>query len=362
MLCPRTSWVAVEPRPFRPPRANERPDGPQESIPPLARRPEDRILGSMNDLLHSISDPHGIFLRREALAIGIDDLNLARVVRAKVIHRVRHGTYVLGEQWAPLDDIGRHLIRAKGVLRTANSELALSHTTALALLGAPLWDLSLDEVHVTRLDGRSGRREAGVAQHSGAILPGDIAETDRVMHTSVTRSALDLTMITDVEHSLPVLDHLLHVGAVQHRDLRRAAASRDVWPYTLSTELAVRLADGRSESVGESRSRHMFWWGGLPMPVLQYDVVDEYGRTVARVDFAWPDLGVFLEFDGKEKYTKYLKDGESVVDAVLREKKREELICRLTDWRCVRLTWADLYRPRETVNYVRSVLAGGPVH
>ena len=46
------------------------------------------------------------------------------------------------------------------------------------------------------------------------------------------------------------------------------------------------------------------------------------------MDFAWPEFGVFLEFDGKEKYTKYLKEGESVVDAVLREKKREELICR----------------------------------
>jgi hypothetical protein len=316
----------------------------------------------MNDLLHSIADPHGIFLRREALAIGIDDRSLSRAMRAKVIHRVRHGTYVLSEQWAPLDDIGRHLIRAKGALRTANSELALSHTTALALMGAPLWDLPLDEVHVTRLDGRAGRREAGIAQHSGLLLPGDIAETDDVLYTSATRSALDLTMIADVEHSLPVLDYLLHIGAVQHRHICRAAGRREVWPYTLSTEVAVRLADGRSESVGESRTRYMFWRGGLPMPVPQYTVVDEYGGTVARVDFAWPAFGVFLEFDGKEKYTKHLRKGENVVDAVLREKKREELICRLTDWRCIRLTWADLYRPRDTVDYIRSVLAGGPVH
>jgi hypothetical protein len=316
----------------------------------------------MHDLLHSICDPHGIFLRREALAIGIDDRHLARAIRANVIHRVRHGTYVLGEEWAQLDDVGRHLIRAKGVLRTANTEVALSHTTALAMLGAPMWDLPLDEVHVTRLDGRAGRREAGIAQHSGALFPGDIAETDCVLHTSATRSALDLTMITDVEHSVPVLDYLLHIEAVQHRDLCRGADRRTVWPYTLGTELAVRLSDGRSESVGESRSRHMLWRGGLPMPVAQYEVLDAHGRTVARVDFAWPEFGVFLEFDGKEKYTRYLKEGESVVDVVLREKKREELVCLLTGWRCIRLTWADLYRPRETVKYIRSVLAGGPVH
>ena len=316
----------------------------------------------MNELLQQISDPHGIFLRREALAAGIDDRALARALRAKVIHRVRHGTYVLSEQWAPLDAVGRHLLRARGVLRTANTELALSHVTALALLGAPLWDLPLGEVHVTRLDGRAGRREAGIAQHSGALLPSDITETDGVVHTSAIRSALDLTMITDVEHSLPVLDHLLHVGAVQHGDLCRGARGRTVWPYTLSTEIAVRLASERSESVAESRCSHMFWRGGLPKPVAQYEVVDGHGRIVARVDFAWPEFGVFLEFDGKEKYTKYVNEGESVVDVVLREKKREELICGLTGWRCIRLTWGDLHRPHATVSYIRSVLAGGPVH
>jgi hypothetical protein len=316
----------------------------------------------VNDLLSHISDPDGIFLRREALTVGLDDRGLARAVRARVIHRVRHGTYVLAEHWAQLDDVGRHLVRAKGVLRTAKAELVLSHITALALMGAPMWGLPLGEVHVTRLDGRAGRREAGVAQHSGALLPGDVCESGGVRHTSATRSALDLTMVTDVEHSLPVLDHLLHVGAVQHRDLCRGARSRTVWPYTLSTEIAVRLADCRSESVGESRSRYMFWRGGLPTPLSQYAVVGDHGGTVARLDFAWPEFRVFLEFDGKDKYTKYLKQGESVVDAVLREKKREELVCRLTGWRCIRLTWADLHRPHETVNYIRAVLAGGAVH
>jgi hypothetical protein len=316
----------------------------------------------VNDLLRHISDPNGIFLRREALAAGIDDRSLARAIRAKVIHRVRHGTYVLVEDWAQLDEVGRHLVRAKGVLRTAQAKLALSHITALALLGAPLWDLPLDEVHVTRLDGRAGRREAGIAQHSGALLPGDITERGGIPHTSATRSVLDLTMITDVEHSLPVLDNLLHVGAIQHGDLCRSARGRTVWPYTLSTEIAVRLANERSESVAESRCGHMFWRGGLPKPVAQFEVLDVHGRTVARVDFAWPEFGVFLEFDGKEKYTKYLKEGESVIDAVLREKKREELICGLTGWRCIRLTWSDLHRPHATVSYIRSVLAGGSVH
>jgi hypothetical protein len=74
------------------------------------------------------------------------------------------------------------------------------------------------------------------------------------------------------------------------------------------------------------------------------------------VDYAWPELGVFLEFDGRIKYQELLKEGESVTDVVLREKKREELICRLTGWRCIRITWADLYQPERTAAAIRALL------
>jgi hypothetical protein len=312
--------------------------------------------------LHSLADKHGIFLRRDALAAGHNDRALARALRAKVIHRVRQGAYVSMDQWLELDRDRQHLLRAMAVLRTAGTALALSHVTALIKLGAPAWDLSLDDVHVTRLDGRAGRREAGVAQHCGRIHPGDVIEIDGTPVTSATRTAVDLTMTTDVEHALPAIDHLLHTKATDKVQLRARAQLCDVWPGTLATDLAIRLADERIESVGESRSSYMFWRGGLPKPEPQYKVRDEWGHIVARVDFAWPEYGVFLEFDGKTKYQKYLKEGESELDAILREKKREENICRLTGWRCIRIVWADLYRPQETVTHIRSVLAGGTVH
>ena len=73
------------------------------------------------------------------------------------------------------------------------------------------------------------------------------------------------------------------------------------------------------------------------------------GRVIARVDFAWPAEGVVLEFDGKEKYLKYLRPGESVTDAVLREKRREDLIREVTGWTVIRVVWADLADPRRLI-------------
>jgi len=320
------------------------------------------MLMHMTDALRSICDDHGIFLRREAIALGYDDRALDRARRAGQIHRVRHGAYVFWEQWQPCDEQARHLLRARAVLRTVRSEVALSHTTALIVMGAPLWDLPLVDVHLTRLDRRAGRREAGVAQHRGRILPGDVTEIGGIPVTSPVRTALDMTRITDVEHSLVPLDWLLHTKALVKPDLHARAATMSLSPGTLATELVIRLADGRLESAGESRSHHMFWRGGLPKSVPQFEVQDEWGEVVARVDFAWPEYGVFLEFDGRTKYEQLRKEGESVLDVVLREKKREEMICRLTGWRCIRIVWADLYRPAETIAYIRGVLAGGPVH
>ena len=98
------------------------------------------------------------------------------------------------------------------------------------------------------------------------------------------------------------------------------------WPGSLRHRVVLRLADGRIESVGESRFFYLCWKQGLPLPIPQYEVYDDNGRLVAVVDFAWPELGLFVEFDGKIKYRAPDRDGETVVDVVLREKRREELV------------------------------------
>ena len=69
------------------------------------------------------------------------------------------------------------------------------------------------------------------------------------------------------------------------------------WPGTLTSQIAVRLADARSESAGESLARHQFRQLGLPAPVLQLEVRDDAGRLLGRVDFAWPDAMIVAEYD-----------------------------------------------------------------
>ena len=175
--------------------------------------------------------------------------------------------------------------------------------------------------------------------------------------TAPTRTALDSITVFDVEHGVTIVGDLLHRGLTTSEALDEGATYMKHWPKTLNQGLVLRLANGKCESVGEHRTWHLCWRQHLPMPQPQYEVKDRYGREVARVDFAWPELKVFLEFDGKVKYVKFLREGESVTDAVLREKKREELICELTGWRCIRITWADLYHPERVAARIRALFS-----
>lgn len=310
----------------------------------------------------SADDPRytRIWLRRELVAAGYPDKAIRRLTRRRVLVRVRHGAYVDHDAWACLDEVGRHCVRSRAVLRQASTPLVLSHTSALAEHDGPTYGVALDEVDVLRPE-VGGRRESGIRHHRGRVPEQRIERVGGVAVTDPATTTLDLAMLVPTEAALCVANHFLHRARTTLPELAGLARDRERWPGSLSTHLILRLADARIESVGESRVVWLCFQQGLPAPVPQYPVRDGRGRVVARVDFAWPELGVFVEFDGQVKYGRLLKPGESLADVVDAEKRREEQICRLTGWRCVRLVWADLDRPERTAYRIRSMFGHGPV-
>ena len=103
----------------------------------------------------------------------------------------------------------------------------------------------------------------------------------------------------------------------------------------------MRFADGRSESVGESRSRVLLHHLDLAPSTLQWDVVASGGVFVGRTDFAWETERVVGEFDGRVKYGRLLGPGQDPGDVVFEEKRREDVI-RDEDWGVVRWVWSEL--------------------
>lgn len=306
----------------------------------------------MDDYLRRLCDENGYVTRNDLHRVGYLDRALYRSVRRGDLVRLRHGAYTLPDIWEGLDPAGRHLVRARAVVGNARSPVALSHASALVTLGTPFWGVPLDDVHVTRLDEKSGRREAGVAQHRGTVRVDDLSRWSGSWVTSPTRTALDLTTIVGTQAALVAIDGLLAARLTTVESVAAASRASPNRPHTLTTDLVLRLVDGRSESVGESRTRYLCWTQGLPAPVLQYEV-REGGIVLARLDLAWPQLRVWAEFDGQGKYTSSRRPGESIEDVVLREKTREDLVRRLTGWSCIRICWADLERPGWLAHVIR---------
>jgi len=295
-----------------------------------------------------------IQLRKALIAAGFTDRAIAQLVKDGSLFRLRHGAYVDAAAWRRCDVVGRHALLSRAVLAQARAGVVLSHLSCLGEWDLAQWDLPLDQVHLTRVDQRAGRKEAGVHQHLGKLRPIDVVERNGIRLTALARTCLDAASLVDVEHALCFVNDALHRKGVTPEELQECADYMEQWPGTLGHRVVLRLANGKLESVGESRFWHLCWRQGLPMPIPQYEVRDEYGRVVAIVDFAWPELGLFVEFDGKLKYKAPDRDGETVVDVVLREKRREELVCRITGWRCVRVIWSELYRPEQTAARVRA--------
>jgi len=300
----------------------------------------------MNEKFDPLDGP--VWLRSELLESGHSDRELAALVRAGVLQRIRRGAYTDRTTYDAADAAARHALMARAVVRQAKTKVVPSHLSAIPFHGGPMWGMPLAVVHVARPDGRAGRSEAGVRQHQGTILDGDIVVRHDLGVMSATRTALGVTTCCSTEASLVVVNDFLHRGLTTLEDLRARYAPMSRDPNTLKTDIVLRLADPRLESVGECRTFWLMYRGGIPAPDPQFEVLDDVGRLFARLDFAWPELKVWLEFDGREKYLKYLRKGESVVDAVLREKERESRISELTGWRCIRITWADLERPSAT--------------
>jgi very-short-patch-repair endonuclease len=84
---------------------------------------------------------------------------------------------------------------------------------------------------------------------------------------------------------------------------------------------------------------------GLPAPTAQYRVFDDDG-FVARVDFAWPEQRLALEYDGQW----HAEPGQFVRD----RRRLNRLVA--AGWRVVIVTAADLYRPELLVARIAAAL------
>ena len=228
-----------------------------------------------------------VFRGRDALRAG---LLTKRQLDSGAWRRLFRGVYA--DAALPVD----HALRCLGAHLLLPAEAAIAGRSAAYLHGARLAATD-DPVEVVVPWAHRFGPVQGMRIRFAELPPGDV-DPARPRSTTALRTAFDVALGRDVVESVVLLDALGTAGALRPGDLDPLRAKlREARGGHRGTK-ALMLHDRAAESPQESRLRVRLVLAGVPAPVSQYVIRDADGGFLARVDLAWPDRRVGLEYDG----------------------------------------------------------------
>lgn len=215
---------------------------------------------------------------------------------------------------------------------------------------AVLWGVDLagpeDDVEVTLPPDARMVRVLGLRTRRAMLPATDVRRRRGLRVSSPAATALRLASVLAPDPAVAAVDQLIATGVVDLEAVRkRAAIARG--PGSARGRRVAALADGLAESPPETRVRLLIGRSRLPDPVAQFRVLND-GRFVARVDFAWPERKVALEYDGLW----HAEPGQFARD------RRRLNALREAGWDVVFVTAADLHDPAALVARIARALYG----
>lgn len=309
----------------------------------------DRRLSALDDrrLASLLRRQDGVVTTRQLLAAGLRDTDIRRLVRRGRLLRLRRGAYLAHPE--------REVVREWRVHARAAS-LTVPDVVIAGATAARLWGLdgvTGGPVEVVVPPTRSLRARRDLLPHARALVAEDVELLDGLAVTTPARTLADVVPTLDRPTALAVLDSALRrrlVGAAGLVEIGARVAGR---PGSAHVADLWALADGRAESVLESRVRLRCLDGGLVPDDLQVEIRDDDGMVLARADMGFrtrsrPGRGwLLVEADGAAVH--------SGPEAVHVDRVRGN---RLTARGCdmVRFTWRDTVDPLSIPRTVRAAI------
>lgn len=276
-------------------------------------------------------------------------------VRAGILtwSRLRHGGWIrlLPDVYvaAGVEIDHRTWCRAALVLARSEPRAAVSGLSAAYLWGVDLLPLAGQPAELTVPRSSSLRSRPG----SLVVIRSDLQACDirtfaDARLTTPERTAFDLVRRRDRVEGIVALDAMLRRGVVSPAQLAaHAAGMRPGAPGIRLFADALEMAEPRAESPMETRLRVLFTDHGLPRPTAQYVIRTASGLFVARVDLAYPEYEIAIEYDG---------DHHRERAQFQRDVRRRNAI-EAAGWRVVSVTANDILRePAHVLDHVRRLM------
>jgi very-short-patch-repair endonuclease len=242
-------------------------------------------------------DPHAPFTLAHAKAAGLSPRQLRLLVEQGFLRRPIRSVYVATEIGDSL------LLRADCLRLVVPSDAVVVDRHAGWLHGAsmvlrPGEHLQLRPVSVFM---PPGRRLRNVLADSGErrLRPDEVTEVAGLRVTTPLRTACDLGRSRWPDNAIAALDAMLRLGHFARGELEQSVPRFRGMRWVTTLRALAPLADGRSESPGESVLRLRCIEAQLDRMVPQVEV-HRGDVLVARLDLADEELEFAVEYDGAE--------------------------------------------------------------
>lgn len=280
----------------------------------------------INEIERLASSQFDVFSEEQARAVGVDAAMLYRHARPGGRWR-RCAPRVYEVVGAPVE--WRRPLMAASL--SLGSTGLVSHASAGRILAFDGVSHRQARPEVTVTDGAVGW---GWRMHRRRELPARIVVTDGIRHTDALWTMRDLCSVLDSDHVEMALESALRLGYISIAQLEVLAATKGWKGVRRLREVLERRPPGAAPTGSELETRYVQLVRilGLPDPQRQYAVVYR-GEIIARLDLAWPEIGLFVELDGGT---------HEELAALRRDRQRQNDIVRILGWRPLRFTWTDV--------------------
>jgi hypothetical protein len=239
------------------------------------------------------TDLHGAFRRNDLIE---------RCGRRWLITALR--TRLLSPLWTGVVvDSARLLdVRTRGAAAQllAGPAAVLCGPTAAYLHGCRSLDTAV--THLLLPYGRCPRNRAGLQVHHSCFFAEHTVQLDGLNVLALDHVLADLLCCARPADALAVTDEALRLANGRSDELRRAVArrlrSRPAPRGTVHGAGLLDLATPKAESPAESWIRLTIIERGLPLPEANFPIRNLDGDELYRIDLAWPQLRIALEYDG----------------------------------------------------------------
>lgn len=275
------------------------------------------------------------FTTAMAATHGVSRQRLRLLAKRGYLRRVIKGVYVASQ----VPDSTRMRCLALALIVPEDCVVVDRHAGWLAgaeMVLAPNEHIDVRPISVFRPSGMGRLRNELTDSGERNLSDEDVMEVHGVRVTKPLRTACDLGRVRWSDRAISGLDAMLRLGVFSQAELISEVERFRGMRWVTTLRALAPLADGRSQSPGESVLRLRWIESRLPSPEPQLEVWRE-GRLLAVLDIATGVIRYAAEYDGEEWHG---AEEQQVHDAERRDAVRDE------GWVVDAFVCDDLFGPR----------------